>query len=390
MIAKNLPDITAADIQELINNAVCETATLEFKRDLPGGGDDAKREFLADVSALANTSGGDLLYGIAEENGCASAITGIAAENLDSEILRLGNILSSGLEPRIRYSHLLLPCPEGAVLLFRVEKSWNAPHRVIFKAYDKFFARTATGKYPLDVQQLRRAFLENSTVAERIRSFRADRLASIIAGSTPVPMVRGSKLVVHLVPFDAFYSEPQFDMRGQLPVNLFRPLTESALRDRLTFEGKMVVDVSRDGLSPSYLHFYRNGVVEIVDASILNHSMPSHPGLRYIPSLGVERLIVTGVDRGLRLMRHVGATAPVAVSFTLTDVKDMILITSDNWELFERHPILNTHLFFPDAVFAELTDRIGPLLRPLIDLLWNAGGFDESANFDAVGNWRKQ
>jgi predicted HTH transcriptional regulator len=78
MISKNLADISAADIQELIDNAVCETTTLEFKQELPGGGDDAKREFLADVSALANTSGGDLLYGVEEDNGCASAISGIS------------------------------------------------------------------------------------------------------------------------------------------------------------------------------------------------------------------------------------------------------------------------------------------------------------------------
>jgi hypothetical protein len=202
---------------------------LEFKRDLPGGGDDAKREFLADVSALANTSGGDLLYGVEEDNGCASTITGIAPDDVDAEILRLENILNSGLEPRIRHSHLVIQCPTGTVLLFRIEKSWNAPHRVIFKGYDKFFARTGTGKYPLDVQQLRRAFVENSSVAERIRNFRTDRLANIIAGSTPVPTARGSKLVIHLLPFDAFLSKPQFDLRGQLPINLFQPLTAGRL-----------------------------------------------------------------------------------------------------------------------------------------------------------------
>jgi hypothetical protein len=312
----------------------------------------------------------------------------IAPDNVDAEILRLGNTLNSGLEPRIRYSHLVIECPAGTVLLFRIEKSWNAPHRVIFRGYDKFFARTGTGKYPLDVQQLRRAFVENNSVAERIRGFRADRLASIIAGVTPVPMARGSKLVIHLLPFDAFFSEPQFDLRERLPTNLFQPLTAGAWSDRLTFEGKMVVAASRDGLSSSYLHLYRNGVVEIVDASILNHKMTEHPDLRYIPSLAVERLIVTGVERGLGLIRHIGASAPVAVTFALTDVKGMILISSEFWQLSPQHPVLNTHLFFPDTILLELTDRIGPLLKPLFDLMFNAGGIDESPGFDAQGNWR--
>ena len=204
MIPKNFAEITAEDIQDLIENSVCESATLEFKRDLPGGGDDARREFLADMSALANTSGGDLLFGIGEENGCAAVVVGIGTQDVDAELLRLGNILNSGLSPRVRYSSLTIQCPQGAVLLFRVAKSWNAPHRVVFKAWDKFFARSTTGKYPLDVQQLRRAFIENSTVAERMRSFRADRLASIIAGSTPVPMTEGSKLVIHMLSLRCF------------------------------------------------------------------------------------------------------------------------------------------------------------------------------------------
>src|ERR1035441_2198211 len=110
MIAKNLAAILPADIEALIANAASEGTTLEFKRELPGGSDDAKREFLADVSALANTSGGDILYGIDEEDGSAAAITGIGITDLDAELLRLGNILNSGLEPRIRYSPLVIRC----------------------------------------------------------------------------------------------------------------------------------------------------------------------------------------------------------------------------------------------------------------------------------------
>jgi hypothetical protein len=80
-----------------------------------------------------------------------------------------------------------------------------------------------TGKYPLDVQQLRRAFIENSTVTDRMRNFSADHLASIIAGSTPVQMPGTSKVVIHMLPFEAFFSEPQFDLRRPLPIDFFRP-----------------------------------------------------------------------------------------------------------------------------------------------------------------------
>ena len=134
------------------------------------------------------------------------------------------------------------------------------------------------------------------------------------------------------------------------------------------------------------MHFYRNGVIEMVDGAILNHTMPSRADVRYIPSLAVERLIATAVDRGVRLIRHIGANAPVSAAVTLTNVKDMVL-AFDQWEWYQLHPVLNTHLFFPDAIFTQLTDRAGPILKPLFDLLWNACGIDESPNFDAEGNW---
>jgi Putative DNA-binding domain len=387
VITKNLVEISSVDIQTLVDNSACESTTLEFKRNLPGSGDEAKREFLADVSALANTSGGDLLYGVAEENGCASAITGIGTQDTDAVLLRLSNILHSGLEPRIRYTSRIVECAEETVLLLRVEKSWNAPHRVVFKSYDRFFGRNAAGKYPLDVQQLRHAFIENSSVAERMRNFRADRLASIIAGATPVLMEPGSKFVIHMLPFEAFFSEPRHDLAQQLPTNDFRPLSGGGWSSRLTFEGKLVVAGANSVVSPSYLHLYRNGVIEMVDAVLLSRSLPGDSEPRLIPAVYFEQFVFAGVQRGLQLLLHIGATAPVAVAITLTGVKNMILGT-DEWRYGGlQNPILNDHLFLPEAVLPELTTPIHPALRPTIDLVWNACGIAQSRNFDEDNNW---
>jgi hypothetical protein len=89
-------------------------------------------------------------------------------------------------------------------------------------------------------------------------------------------------------------------------------------------------------------------------------------------------------------MRHVGATAPVAVAVTLTNVKDIVL-GFDDWQHYEQHAVLNTHLFFPEVLLAELGDPTGPVLRPvlrpLFDLLWNACGINQFPNFDADSNW---
>jgi predicted HTH transcriptional regulator len=64
--------IDMADIQRLITNAVPESRTLEYKQTLKIGSDGDKKEFLADVSAFANTDGGDIIYGLSADKGIAS------------------------------------------------------------------------------------------------------------------------------------------------------------------------------------------------------------------------------------------------------------------------------------------------------------------------------
>jgi len=64
MIQKIFDEIDKIDIDNLISNKVSESKTLEYKKKLPGSKDKDKKEFLADVSSFANSSGGDLLYGI--------------------------------------------------------------------------------------------------------------------------------------------------------------------------------------------------------------------------------------------------------------------------------------------------------------------------------------
>ena len=64
MILKPLEQIAADHLPALITNAVSEGRTIDYKRELPGNSDGDKKEFLADVSSFANTSGGDLVFGM--------------------------------------------------------------------------------------------------------------------------------------------------------------------------------------------------------------------------------------------------------------------------------------------------------------------------------------
>src|SRR3972149_3327791 len=178
--------IDEACLQRLIATGAAEARDIEYKSATYGGNDDARAEFLADVSSLANTVGGDLIIGMAANNGIPTALAPLMTD-IEKECLRLDSMARDGLEPRIPNLQIkavpLLEC--GAAIVIRIPRSYNPPHRVVFKGKNRFWARSSAGKYEPDVDELRTLFTLAPQLADRIRGFRADRIAKIAAGEAP-------------------------------------------------------------------------------------------------------------------------------------------------------------------------------------------------------------
>jgi predicted HTH transcriptional regulator len=153
-----LDQIDEAQLQSLIRGQAVETRDIEYKRDTYGNRDSDAGEFLADVSSFANTSGGDIIIGMAAKAGVPSNIVPMAVEAADGEKLRLESIARSGLQPRIfGLDFSAVPVNGGAVIIVRVPRSYNAPHRLIRQGTGnhRFYARSSAGKYEPNVDELR-------------------------------------------------------------------------------------------------------------------------------------------------------------------------------------------------------------------------------------------
>jgi predicted HTH transcriptional regulator len=92
---KPLDQIDKGDLQQLIDDQVQESKTIDYKLDAVGNSDKAKKDFLADVSSFANAVGGHLIYGISEEQGIPKQISGLVLD-MDDEMARLDNIIRDG------------------------------------------------------------------------------------------------------------------------------------------------------------------------------------------------------------------------------------------------------------------------------------------------------
>jgi hypothetical protein len=384
MIQKQLKDVTEGDLVALIENQVCEGRTLDYKRELPGGKDSDKKEFLADVSSFANTSGGDLVFGMDEDKGLPAQIVGVQSSDLDREILRLEQTMDSGLEPRIRRNFQIVNCGEGKrVVLLRIDRSWSGPHRVSFQE-GRFWGRNSAGKYSLDVNELRTAFTLSGTVLERIRGFRTDRIIAISNNETPVPMKAGPKVVMHCVPIESFAGQSQYDLIPfyKKPARL-SPIGENDFSPRLNLDGLLVHDGNRDCVGSTYTQLYRNGLIEVV---ISPNRWLTNQDNQNISSVGYEKPLLDYLPTCLRVFKEIDANTPIVVALTLTNVRGLKLGDSNSFDI-NHFPIDREILVLPESVVQDSSVEPVKILKPMFDLVWNACGYERSRNFDQEGKW---
>ena len=401
MIAGKLDQVTEKKIQDLIDNGVSERKTLDYKRHVPGGTDSDKKEFLADASSFANTAGGDLVFGIDAPSGggVPTSMPGLSVANMEAEKLRLENLLRDGLQPRLPRAEVrIVPLAVGgSVLVLRVQHSWAAPHRVIFKDHGHFYARNSSGKYRLDVGELRNAFLLSETVADRIRNFRADRVMSVKAGELPVNLRNGPKLIVHLLPVSAFSGPEQAEMPNVLRTFLgtefqagrgsskLQPLlATSGFLARANLYGRVMMQPDYGGFrghqSPEwYTQFFRSGALE--SAACLDiHSVE---GKAYLRCDDLTRLR-DFVPNHLALLGEMGVEPPAYLFISLVNVNGTHLVTGNRGT---QGTVSRADLLLPEVPIEALPIDTASVLRPQLDLLWNAAGDDHCPFFQLDGRW---
>lgn len=385
-LEKPLDGIKEEDLKELIENRVIEKKHLDYKLKLPSNRD-AEKEFLADIVSFANTSGGDIIYGISQDNatGYPKELSGIDIPNKDQEILRLESIIRDGIEPRIPHvsTHPVTLANSKTIMIIRIQKSWLSPHRVKFRGDHRFYARATNGKYELDIVELRNAFMFRDDINNKIRKFRENRIANLFANETPVPFYDNAKIILHLIPLISFNRSTVYDLDSiARKFDYIHPINGSSLKFRYNLEGFLVYSVNSSGRSYSYTQIYRNGVIEAVDALELSNT-------NTIPSISYEKKLILCFSKYLFALKHLKVQLPLAIFLTLTAVKGYSMATERFFEA-ESMTIDRDILQLPEVLVETYDDKPEVILRPVFDAIWNACGLAKSLNFDEKGEWKPE
>ncbi|MEW6663898.1 MAG: ATP-binding protein [Thermodesulfobacteriota bacterium] len=377
--------IAEQDLQQLVDARAPESLRLDFKLTHYGRSDSEKLELLKDISALANSHGGHLVLGVEETEGTATRLIGIDTD-VDAEILRMEQIARNGLEPPVPGIRIrAIPLSTGRkVLLVRVPRSWNPPHRVTAKRANRFYIRHSAGVTEPSIEELRALFNQSSTALDRARRFRDERIHFVRRDEGPRPLEGGGRLFLHIVPTAAFSGMVHLDVEQiHATHKAFWPIGASGTTARFNYYG--FINERGGDKNHGYTQVFRNGALEATKAGI----MRQYEGRLAIAGLALERSIFERFSSYIMGLRDVGVPPPLIIMFTFDGVKGArYAVERDRWEDYWS-PLPESTLALPECVIDDYRTEMDHhrAVRPAFDALWNAIGYSRSQFFNETGLW---
>jgi Putative DNA-binding domain len=374
-------------LKQICKDKCPESQTLEFKRDLPGSSDKDKHELCKDVSALANTDGGDLVYGIHEVDSMADSIRPITGEKWDDADLRVRSVLDARVDLRIHGIKIQrVDVAGGFVMIIRVPSSFDGPHCVRNDSNRKFFMRNGPMVNDMSFDQLRGAFGRTATLAERANLFITNRLEVITARKTKVRIFNKPNWVIHLVPISSMagrtnvnlssvYANTPRELMGENQDYNYRSLNIDGLTHHTG-------DEANEGCE-AYNCVFRSGVLEGAEQGGGTVQRTGQIPYQGIYAVQTSKYFHSSLKRFLGAATSLGITGPAVLSLAIVNVEGFTLALDRGFHRERGVPADRPHLVAPSQWIEDIEAvKVDEILRPLLDSLWQGFGLPSCTDFD--------
>lgn len=374
-------------LASLVRDRCPESDTLEFKSEPPGSSDNDKREFMKDVCAMANASGGDIIYGIEEQDGSASALKPITSEAPDAMRRRLSQVLDT-IDPRITGIEIApISLSVGHALVIRVPTSFDAPHSVRNGTWRRYVTRSGSSTSDLTMDQLRAAFGRTAALTDQARTFLERRITTVLTGGAWRPLVRSPIAGVYVVPLAA--------IAGKLSINftdLYNSYTRflfemhawgSGMSRTVNLDGLIVHpgDISRE--IAGYRLAHRCGAMEAIQ--VVGGDVD---GRMTIPPIPTTRTYLEMTRQLIQIAADLGASGPGIIKCVLFNALGAEFSLGSQWR-YEKNMGDRSLMDLPELWVDDIATpgEIDVLMRPSIDVLWQAFGHERCTAYDDEGRF---
>ncbi|HUS47283.1 MAG TPA: ATP-binding protein, partial [Phycisphaerae bacterium] len=317
MFKLKLEEIEEKDLIALERDQIPESIRLEFKRELNIDNRKEKAEAAKDVSAMANTAGGRILYGLDEKDlpdgsTVASSICPLTDGSLDH---RLEDVLLSSIHPRPRFRTRKIPVNSntGFVLVVEVYPAYSGDlHMVTGFNESRFYRRGEQRTILMTEPEIREAY---ARIAASRQALDGSMEQFITTELERVPKTQESVLVIPWFGHNALVNPMRFghSFGAELASGPLQGNDRSFLLHSLAVvsegyrsyrpESGDVRDCNR------YLAIRRNGLLHLAIATMKKASEgPAH----FYAAESLE-MIVTALDISAYVLEKAGYWGPVRI-----------------------------------------------------------------------------
>lgn len=371
MLPYVLNQIDAAALDEICRQRFAESGTLDFKRLIPARDGGGTFEIAKDVSAFANADGGDLVYGIEEQDGSAASLMPIIGESADEAERRLRQVIDASIEPRLGVQMKAVEVGDGFVLVVRVPSSFDGPHCVRKDTQRRFVLRNGTSTSDMSYDQIRTAFGRTASLGEQARRFFGQRMQAIQQRQTWRPMMKDCPLAVfEFAPLSGVAGRSKIDM-GRVDFSKFI-VWDGGGNPGINLDGVVAHYEGDDGLW-GLSQVFRNGCVE----SIVVAGGADRNGRGGVWRESVEAFYARAFDACLAAATRWDLAGPAIVQCAVLNVADCVLVTGSVHDHISRKVADRPHLVLPEIWIEDISADLNgtEVLMETNDVLSQSFGF---------------
>lgn len=385
ILGKRTDQLDETDIKRLVQNRVQETKSLDYKKELKIGQDKDKKEFLFDISAMYNTEGGCLIFGIEESKddkgqntGTPKTICGIQIENSDKLTQQIEDIIRGNTEPSISNIVLKILNIDGLdVLIIGISKGLGLPSMITFNETNKFYRRRNSGKYSVDVYELNQMFMQNQVLKESAEKFRLQRIEKVRNQKVFPTLETNTSFFIQIIPF-SFLSDQVLDFTNAESMDLSTtmiPMYSRGCDWMFNLDGYATFSSSHGGQKiAGYDQIFRNGIFEVYTSQLFMEEDVNGRKVKCMYSSDFIPKVLEKVNAGLSSVKKFKIEPPFLICISLHNILGATIKGDRGFS----KPFMVDEILLPPIVLPTYETDLYTQLKPNFNILWQSVGYSSS------------
>lgn len=387
LLGKRVDTLLPDDIVRLVENKVQENKSLDYKRDLKLNQDKDKKEFLFDMTSMANTEGGVFLFGVEESKdekgqntGTPELVVGVNIENFDKLTQQIEDLIKGNTDPVISsVSIKLIEVEEKNVLAIGIAKSYGLPTMVTFNETNKFYRRRNSGKFTVDVYELNQMFMQNQVLKESAENFVKKRIDKVNLLKVFPILEQSFPFFLHVIPYN-FLSEQNIDLSNAHNMNLsviMKPLFCGGWDTMFNVDGFATFGTKSGEYQKitSYDQLFRNGVYEVYTGELFEKYHTNNGGaITRMWGKHFMKSVIEKIENIFKVYKEFKVEPPFLLSMNMQKVRGNVIMDGSNWS----RSFLTDEINFPILFIASFEQDLRQVLKTNFDILWQSVAYPHS------------